>query len=142
VKVKATHLVFGTLAMLAAATTPGSARSEFLPVLIEQLHLSATGASRVGCQYCHVSQFGGAPWNKFGTAVRANYNGEAKRDISKALYLTLKADKDSDGDGVNDVLEVVAKTMPGDEKSKPTQTKAALEAELKKLGGVDYFKAK
>lgn len=41
-----------------------------------------------------------------------------------------------------DALEVIAETMPGDEKSEPTPTVAALEEELKKLGGVDAFKSK
>ena len=73
---------------------------------------------------------------------RSIYFGEAKRNISDALYLVLKANKDSDADGYSDTLEIVANTLPGDKASKPTKTVKVLEAELKALGGVDKFKAK
>jgi hypothetical protein len=115
---------------------PSSARNAYRLQAIQQYHLSS-----MTCTYCHVASTGGGNWNKFGLTVQTEYD-KAKRDIGVALYETLKAGKDSDGDGYSDVLEVVAKTLPGDEKSKPTKTVAALEAELKALGGVDYFKKK
>ena len=51
-----------------------------------------------------------------------------------------KPDKDSDKDGYKDVLEVYAKTLPGDPESKPTTPVAELEAQLEAEGGVDLFK--
>jgi hypothetical protein len=100
------------------------------------------GKGAIGCTYCHTSPSGGGSWNKFGQAMRDLYFGDAKRNVGNMLYLTLKANKDSDGDKYTDVLEIVAKTLPGDASSKPSKTVAALEAELKALGGVDAFKAK
>ena len=78
------------------------------------------------CAYCHVEVTGGAPWNPFGQLVQANLES----DIAKALFAALEANLDSDGDGYTDRLEVYAKTLPGDEKSKPTQDVKALEAAL------------
>jgi len=92
----------------------------------------------VTCQYCHVNAGGGAPWNSFGENVRANFKGQ----IADALYETLKAMKDSDGDGYADVLEVFAGTWPGNPDSKPLATPEALMSRLEKAGGVDIFKAK
>jgi hypothetical protein len=94
----------------------------------------------ITCQMCHIAPNGGRSWNKFGSAMSAIYFGEAKRNVGDMLYLTLKANKDADEDGYTDVLEIVAKTLPGDAKSKPTKSVKDLEAELVKLGGVDAFK--
>lgn len=116
---------------------PTSARNAYRLQAIQQYQVTS-----MNCQYCHQAASGGGNWNKFGQAMREIYLGTAKRDIGVTLYEVLKANKDSDGDGYSDVLEVVAKTLPGDEKSKPTKTVAALEAELKALGGVDHFKKK
>jgi hypothetical protein len=121
-----------------------SARPGFRAVVAEQFKLADKDGKidSITCQYCHTNPGGGGSWNKWGTAVREQLKGDAKGNITDALYLALKADQDSDGDGYADALEVVAKTMPGDEKSKPTATVAALEEELKKMGGVDAFKTK
>ena len=121
-----------------------SARPGFRAVVAEQFKLADKDGKidSVTCQYCHANAGGGPPWNKWGDAVREQIKGDAKGNISDALYLALKANKDSDGDGYPDALEVVAKTMPGDETSKPTQSIAALEDELAKIGGLDAFKAK
>jgi hypothetical protein len=97
-------------------------------------------APAITCTMCHIAPNGGRSWNKFGSAMSAIYFGEAKRNVGDMLYLTLKAGKDADADGYTDVLEIVAKTLPGDAKSKPTASVKDLEAELVKLGGVDAFK--
>jgi hypothetical protein len=134
-----THALAFAVALVALgiAAQPASARNAYRLQAIQQYKLTG-----MNCQYCHVAATGGSNWNKFGTALDAQYTGAAKRDIKQALYLVLKANKDSDGDGYPDVLEVVAKTLPGDAKSKPTKSVAALQADLQKLGGVDAFKAK
>lgn len=140
---RATRLLVLAVPLVVVAGSVAGARREFFNQLLTQFHLEEHQATKdTGCQYCHVNKFGSAPWNKFGDAVRAHYQGDAKNDISQALYLRLKDNKDADGDGYADVLEVVAKTFPGDAKSKPTKTAAQLRADLTKLGGVDYFKAK
>ncbi|NJK43756.1 MAG: hypothetical protein HC933_05260 [Pleurocapsa sp. SU_196_0] len=123
------------------AVPVATARPGYVAAVTELFKLAdKDGKSTVTCQYCHQNARGGPPWNAFGDAVRAQFAGEAKRNINDALYLTLKADKDSDEDGYKDVLEVVAKTTPGDAASKPEKKVEELEAELKALGGVDAFK--
>jgi hypothetical protein len=143
-KLKPVHILAATGIALAVVTlAPTSAKNAYRLQAQEQYKLvTADGKGAISCTYCHVNPSGGANWNKFGMVAKDLYFGTAKRDIGETLYLTLKADKDSDGDGFKDVLEIVAKTLPGDEKSKPTKTVAALEAELKALGGVDAFKPK
>jgi hypothetical protein len=142
---KPAHLLgLGALALAALAFAPfASAKNGYRLQAQEQYKLlDKDGKGAISCTYCHTSPNGGGSWNKFGTAMKDLYFGGAKRNVGDMLYLTLKAGKDADGDKYNDVLEVVAKTLPGDAKSKPTKTVAALEAELKALGGVDAFKAK
>jgi hypothetical protein len=132
------HFLALSVALLgSAALQPTSARNAYRLQAIQQYKLSS-----MSCTYCHVSATGGSNWNRFGTALDATYQGASKRNIRQALYDVLKANRDSDGDGYADVLEVVAKTLPGDAKSKPAKTVPALQAELKKLGGVDAFKPK
>jgi hypothetical protein len=137
---KPTRWLAGSLSLVTALVLPtATAKFPYVPIAATQLKQTP---SSVTCQYCHQSANGGAPWNKFGDAIRAQYNGAAKSDIGMALYLTLKANKDSDGDSFSDALEVFAKTLPGDAKSKPSKAKATLEAEFKKAGGVDQYKKK
>ncbi len=144
-KFKPAHLLgLGSLAVAALLLAPyASAKNSYRIAAQAQFKLiSADGKGEIGCIYCHASPTGGRGWNKFGQELSGFYFGDAKRNIGDALYLTLKADKDADGDKYPDVLEVVAKTLPGDATSKPTKTVAVLEAELKALGGVDAFKPK
>ena len=136
---KPVHLLALVPAFVALGLPLASAKPSFVPVTSMQLKLQP---SSVGCIYCHLRPSGGNGWNAFGTAMKAQYNGAASADIGAALYLTLKANKDSDGDGFSDALEVFAKTLPGDAKSKPAKAKAALEAEFKKAGGVEQYKKK
>ena len=136
---KPVHLVAGSLVAAATllAVPLASARPAFRSQVIEQFKLDAATTT---CQYCHVNAGGGAPWNKFGDAVRANLRGDAKGNIADALYLTLKADKDSDGDGYADALEVFAKTLPGDPKSVPPEAPEALKARFEAAGGLGQYK--
>ena len=139
---KPAHLLATSLAVAIAliAMPNASARPAYRQVVIDQFKLAA--GTQVGCQYCHVAAFGGASWNAFGNAVRSSYTGTAQRNINQALYLTLKTNKDSDGDGYSDALEVDAKTAPGDAKSKPSKTVAVLQKAFKTAGGVDQYKPK
>ena len=138
------HVLLGGMVIAALCIPFASARPAYRAVAIEQLKLADKDgkADNVGCNYCHQAASGGRNWNKWGDAVKAQLAGDAKGNVGDALYLALKADKDSDGDGYTDVLEVVAKTFPGDEKSKPEKPKADLEKMLKDMGGVDAFKPK
>jgi hypothetical protein len=135
-------LAAGAIALAVVSLTPTSAKNAYRLQAQEQYKLVGADKKEIGCAYCHTAPTGGSNWNKFGNELRTLYFGDAKRDISQALYLALKADKDSDGDGFKDALEIIAKTEPGNDKSKPTKTVAALEAELKTAGGVDAFKPK
>jgi hypothetical protein len=142
---KPAHLLgLSALALTALAFAPlASAKNGYRLQAQEQYKLlDKDGKGAIGCIYCHVSPNGGGSWNKFGQAMKDLYFGDAKRNVGDMLYLVLKANKDADGDKYSDVLEVLAKTLPGDATSKPSKTVAALTAELKKMGGVDAFKAK
>ncbi len=143
---KPIHLLAGSFALTLVlfAVPNATARSAYRQVAIEQFKLTPDkdGTQSVGCQYCHAAAFGGGAWNAFGNAVRDAYFGASQRNISQALYSTLKANKDSDGDKYPDALEVFAKTMPGDAASKPSKTVAALQKEFKAKGGVDQYKPK
>ncbi len=144
-KFKPAHLLgLSTLAIAAMVLSPlANAKNGYRLAAQEQYKLlDKDGKGEVGCIYCHAGPNGGSSWNKFGQQLRDLYFGDAKRNVGDMLYLGLKANKDSDGDGYADVLEIVAKTLPGDDKSKPTKSVKDLEADLKKLGGVEIFKPK
>ena len=118
------------------------ARPAYHTQMLEQLHLQKSSTSiNAGCQYCHARPQGGIGMNPFGIALDRRVPEEAElADVAKALSEQLKARQDSDRDGMDDVLEVVAGTLPGDAKSKPEKSVTALEASLKSVGGVDHFK--
>lgn len=116
------------------------ARPPYRLAAIDQFHLvpDKDSARTVGCQYCHVNPGGGAPWNPFGQLVRSSL----KTNINQALYDALAANKDSDGDGYPDVLEVFAGTLPGDPNSKPLVSVDFLMESFTKAGGLDLYKPK
>lgn len=120
--------------------TSVQARSSFLVQLKFQYRLEKTVSMvKTNCQYCHQNSYGGSSWNAFGQRVRTEFQRAAKRDIGQALYLALAVNTDSDKDGYADTLEVVAGTFPGDPISKPVQTKAVLEKEFNRRGGLKAF---
>ncbi len=119
---------------------PASAKNAFRLQMIEQYKLQAV-PNLTTCQFCHQSASGGRNFNAFGANVN-QYLRANGGNIGVALLEALKANTDSDKDGYADVLEVFAKTAPGNASSKPKQTVAALQASLKKSGGVIQFKAK
>ena len=136
---KPVHFLACTLALIVVGSQISSARSTYRPIALKQFKLEKNAAAqKVGCQFCHVNAFGGAGWNGFGTALKTQLGSSS--GVPQALFDLLKQNKDSDGDKVSDVLEVVAGTLPGDAKSKPTAKVADLQAKLKKMGGVNAFK--
>ena len=136
---KPVHFLACTLALIVVGSQISSARSTYRPIALKQFKLEKNAAAqKVGCQFCHVNAFGGAGWNGFGTALKTQLSSSS--GVPQALFDLLKQNKDSDGDKVSDVLEVVAGTLPGDAKSKPTAKVADLQAKLKKMGGVNAFK--
>jgi hypothetical protein len=100
--------------------------------LVTQYHLVD---KRVTCQYCHVNAGGGAPWNAFGTEVKALNKG----NIAKALYDVLEDDTDADKDGYKDALEVFAGTLPGDKASMPLVNAQTLETNFESAGGLELY---
>lgn len=125
---------------LSLLLVPASAKNAFRLQMIQQYKMQTTPALTT-CQYCHQSSNGGQNFNAFGQTLKPLFDASGD-NIKVALYNALKAGKDSDSDGYPDVLEVLAKTAPGDPASKPKQTVAVLQASLKKSGGIDQFKAK
>jgi hypothetical protein len=138
---KATRVWFG-IVLSAATLSIALARPVFHAQMIEQFHLTKSVVSiGAGCQYCHSGPNGGLGMNPFGIALDRRLPDEPEvEDVAKALYLQLLARKDSDLDGIDDVLEVVAGTLPGNEKSKPKVSTTSLENTLKKIGGINRFK--
>jgi hypothetical protein len=132
-------VIFTSFILVSSAT----ARSGYRLAAQEQyLLLEKSGKGEITCAYCHTSPNGGAGWNKFGQQLRDLYFGEARRNVGDMLFMALRANKDADADGYTDVLEVVAKTLPGDAASKPAKSVADLQAELTKLGGLQVFMPK
>jgi hypothetical protein len=125
-----------------ATTSFALARPVFHQKMIEQFHLEKSLTSiNAGCQYCHSRPEGGLGMNPFGIALdRRLPNDPELEDVAKALYAQLQARQDTDKDGFDDVLEVVAGTLPGNEKSKPPQSSASLEIVLKGIGGINRFR--
>ena len=123
------------------ALHPARAVPEYFGTLLEQYRLIGDPTAQTArCTYCHVNQDGSVPWNPFGDRVHVQlFEPESEGDIRSTLYLVLKQNKDSDGDGYSDVLEVVARTLPGDPASRPSKSIPELEAELARIGGLDAF---
>jgi hypothetical protein len=75
---------------------------------------SANGTS-YGCNLCHTSTSSPYPRNQFGTDWANASIGNHSYTITSAL-----ANLDSDGDGYTNIVEIQAKTNPGDATSFPT----------------------
>jgi hypothetical protein len=136
---KPVHFLAFILVLAVTGMQISSARSSYRPITLKQFKLEKnTAANKVACQFCHLQAFGGAGWNGFGQALKGQM--AISSGVNQALFDLLKKNADSDKDGFKDVLEVVAGTLPGDAKSKPTAKATDLEAKLKKMGGVSAFK--
>lgn len=127
----------GLVLLFTAVTAPQlsvvSAFPAYRAQIVQQFKLVD---SKVGCTYCHVSASGGAPWNPFGQAVQSELTG----DIGATLLEVLQANRDADGDGYSDALEVFAGTLPGNKDSAPLVRVDALQLAFDKAGGVAQFK--
>lgn len=134
------HLALAGAAVAAAMALvpPAGAFPQYRAQAVKQLHLAPDrGELRVvGCEYCHVSPQGGAPWNPFGQLVQDKLGG----DFAATLYAALEANKDSDGDGYEDVLEVFAGTRPGDKASRPLVDPAFLRKNFEAAGGLKLYR--
>jgi hypothetical protein len=111
----------------------GMAFNAYRLAAAEQLALLPT---RVTCQYCHVNEAGGSPWNSFGQLVQ----NKLTDNIQAALFAALQANKDSDSDGYADVLEVFAGSLPGDQNSAPLTRVEALKTNFEKAGGFELYR--
>ncbi len=136
--VVATALVVVAMPLLSSVT----ARPVYNAIMTYQYNLRDDKDLRGTCLYCHTDSEGGDSWNSFGTQVRDVFFDEGNNRVPETLYLTLKRDLDSDKDGYRDILEVLGKSFPGDAESKPEKSVEELEAELKALGGLEFFKPK
>lgn len=117
------------------------ARPPYRNQAIKQLNFTGSPleSSTMSCSYCHMSDYGGAPWNPFGNALRSTLKADSKRNFSQALYTLLGNLKDSDKDGYEDALEVYAHTLPGDAKSVPNSKHDVLWAAFVKAGGTNLY---
>lgn len=97
----------------------------------------------MACTYCHVNTSGGAPWNPFGHALQVQFVADAaagqRNKFPQVLFDLLRAQRDSDGDGYADALEVFARTLPGDMNSRPEQPLDELEAAFAAAGGIAQY---
>jgi len=111
---------------------------------IRQLHYEGPLWSRktMECTFCHVKRAGGAPWNAFGEAIKAGFREAPKAGFDEVLFAVLSKQLDSDADGYTDALEVFARTLPGDAKSKPAEGVQELERRLDAAGGVQQYRPK
>lgn len=73
--------------------------------------------SLITCEYCHTSTVTGSPaWNPFGIEILvAGYMPPFESGVVDVLPLT--EDLDSDGDGITNIEEILAGTLPGDSSS-------------------------
>lgn len=117
-----------------------TARPAYNAIMTFQYDLREDKELRSTCLYCHTERDGGDLWNPFGELMREVFREEGNRRVPETLYETLKRDKDSDGDGYRDILEVIGKSFPGNAKSKPELSVEELEKKLEAMGGVDVFK--
>ncbi len=142
-RMKPAHFILGILSIAALATTLSSralARPIYNAIMEHQYGIREDKNARAStCLYCH-TDLEGSDWNPFGLQLRNTFKNEGEKRLPESLYLVLKRGKDSDQDGYKDVLEVFARTLPGDPESKPTVPAAELEAQLEAEGGVDLFK--
>lgn len=97
----------------------------------------------MACTYCHVKETGGAPWNSFGEALRAAFRADAAAgkhsNFPRILSSVLASGGDADGDGYPDVLEVFARTLPGDRESRPERPVGEVQAEFEQAGGLALY---
>ena len=126
------------------------AKNTYRLAAIAQFKLSPDtddGTRLILCTYCHVNNSGNKPWNPFGINLQTTFRNETDTSLSNtlrikdALYKVLAKKLDSDNDGYYDALEVFAKTLPGNDASKPTTEFAKLEAQFKDAGGFAQYKA-
>lgn len=98
----------------------------------------------MACTYCHTEANGGKSWNSFGEQLREQFrlSSQQKKKFPEVLYDLLKAEKDSDGDGYSDVLEVYAKTLPSDDTSKPKLSAEEIHSAFEAAGGIEQYKPK
>ncbi len=142
---KTTHGLIGLAAILALFAMPlASARPGYRSQLIQQFALTPDkdGKASVTCAYCHSQPSGGQGWNKYGELVRSQMKGDAKGDVSVALYLSVKAAKDSDGDGYSDGAEIFVGTLPGDPDNKPLVEAETAQERFVKAGGAEIYNPK
>jgi hypothetical protein len=140
---KPLHFALGVLGIVTLASTfnpRALARPVYNAIMEHQYGIREDKNARAStCLYCH-TDYEGSDWNAFGLELRNTFKNEGARRVPESLYLVLKRDKDSDQDGYKDVVEVFAKTLPGDPESKPEQPAEELEVQLEAKGGVDLFK--
>jgi hypothetical protein len=138
------------LTLIGLVLSVGFAKNTYRLAAITQFKLSPDtedGTRLVLCTYCHVNNSGNKPWNSFGINLQSTFRNETDTSLSNtirikdALFKVLVKKLDSDNDGYYDALEVFAKTLPGNDASKPTLEPAKLEAQFKDAGGFAQYKA-
>ena len=143
-------LLMVTLVLTGLILGVGQAKNTYRLAAIAQFKLPADtddGTRLILCTYCHVNNSGNKPWNSFGINLQATFRNETDTSLSNtlrikdALYKVLAKKIDADNDGYYDALEVFAKTLPGNDASKPSLEALKLEMQFKDAGGFAQFKA-
>ncbi len=133
--------IFGGLVVATGALVPhAQARPTHQALMQFQYRLRDDKVLRTaGCLVCHTEKNGGDGWNPFGQRLRDLYFKEAEKKFPVALYYALTEDQDSDKDGYTNLVEIYAKTLPGDPNSVPSAKPEEYQAQIDQLGGVDVL---
>jgi len=76
--------------------------------------------TKAGCTVCHVSKAGGPKFNPYGTDVRKQLTDANTKQLTKEMLQKIE-EVDSDNDGVFNIDEIKADTLPGDPNSAPAK---------------------
>src|SRR5262249_10335416 len=125
------HAIALAVLLLAFLESEASARPAYRRALADLLELP-TASKLNDCRVCHLPLKKGADendrsHNAFGKrlkAVRAELRKANKPDDVVSRILAI-ADEDADGDGVANLLELLAGTFPGEADSKPSAAELA-----------------
>jgi len=106
-------LLFGLIPVLVIALLiPAALTSDGYLTSFEKTYPGAAGSSIDSCELCHINPSGGGPLNPYGTDFANNSHN-----------FTAIESNDSDGDGFTNIVEINARTFPGNALDNPLTLK-------------------